>query len=95
VPFRLFLPQDAIRNVLMYLPLGCLLGLVIRRRTCRAFIGGLLVVLAVSVAFEIAQLFVPSRFASIDDTIWNTIGGGLGLGLCWWLTRATPGRSEP
>ncbi|MGH6904412.1 MAG: VanZ family protein [Geminicoccaceae bacterium] len=95
VPFRLFLPQDAVRNVLMYLPLGCLLGLLIRRRTCRAFLGGLLVVLAVSAALEVAQLSVASRFASIDDTIWNTIGGGLGLGLCWWLTRAARGRREP
>jgi hypothetical protein len=95
VPFRLFLPQDAFRNVLMYLPLGCLLGCLIRSGSHRAFAGGLLAVVAVSASLEIAQLFVASRFTSIDDTIWNTIGGGLGLGLAWWLTRGASGRREP
>jgi hypothetical protein len=95
VPFRLFLPQDALRNVLLYLPLGCLFGGLIRSRTQRAFAGGLLAVVAVSAAFEVAQLFVASRFASIDDTIWNTIGGGIGLGLAWWLTRGASARREP
>ena len=95
VPFRLFLPQDALRNVLMYLPLGCLLGCLIRSRTHRAFAGGLLAVVVVSAALEVAQLFVASRFASIDDTICNIIGGGIGLGLAWWLTRAASGRREP
>jgi VanZ like family len=84
-PFRLFLPQDALRNVLMYLPLGCLLGVLIRARTRLAFAGGLLAVVAVSASLEVAQLFLASRFASIDDVIHNTIGGGLGLGLSWWL----------
>ncbi|MGH6899785.1 MAG: VanZ family protein [Geminicoccaceae bacterium] len=95
VPFRLFLPQDAILNVLMYLPLGCLLGCLIRSRTHRAFAGGLLAVVAVSAAFEVAQLFVASRFTSIDDTICNTIGGGIGLGLAWWLTGGATGRRDP
>ena len=85
VPFRLFFPQDVVLNVLMYLPLGCLLGLSIRQRTYRAFAGGLLAVLAVSASFEGAQLFVASRFTSVDDIFCNTLGGGLGLGLSWWL----------
>ena len=87
VPFRLFFPQDVVLNVLMYLPLGCLLGFSMRERTWRAFAGGLLAVLAVSASFEGAQLFVASRFTSVDDIICNTSGGGLGLGLSWWLRR--------
>ena len=91
VPFRLLFPQDVVLNVLMYLPLGCLLGLSVRARTGRAFAGSLLALLAVSAAFEGAQLFVASRFTSVDDIICNTIGGGLGLGLAWWLTRGAGG----
>jgi VanZ like family len=91
-PFRLFLPQDALLNVLMYLPLGGLLGLLIRARTWRTFAGGLPALLIVSASFEVAQLFVASRFASIDDVICNTLGGGLGLGLVWWLNRAASRR---
>jgi glycopeptide antibiotics resistance protein len=55
-----------------------------------------LAVAAVSLAFETAQLFISSRFASIDDLIFNTLGGALGvwLGFClsrrlaaWWPAR--------
>jgi hypothetical protein len=86
VPFRLFLAADAARNVLMYVPLGFLVGLLMPSGRCRAFAGGLLIVLAVSAVLELAQLFVASRFTSIDDTIANTAGGALGLGLAFWLT---------
>ena len=87
VPFRLFLPEDAIRNTFMYAPLGLLLGLMVRSTGHAALCGGLLVILGVSVTFEVAQLFVASRFSSIDDTIYNTIGGGLGLALALWGRR--------
>jgi glycopeptide antibiotics resistance protein len=63
----------------------------IRQRTYRAFAGGLLAVLAVSASFEGAQLFVASRFTSVDDIFCNTLGGGLGLGLSWWLVRGASG----
>jgi VanZ like family len=91
VPFRLLFPQDIVRNVLMYLPLGCLLGLAIRPRSWRALVGGLLAILAVSASLEGAQMLVASRFTSVDDIICNTIGGGLGLGLSWWLVRGPSG----
>jgi VanZ like family len=81
VPFRLFLLEDAIRNTLMYAPLGLLLGLSMRSRSYAALFRALLVIFGVSVTFEIAQLFVASRFPSVDDTIYNTIGGGMGLAL--------------
>lgn len=87
VPFRLFLPGDAVRNVLMYIPLGLLIGLMAGARTRLAMVGGLLVILGVSLTFEITQLFVASRFPAVDDTINNTIGGAVGLCLARWLTR--------
>jgi VanZ like family len=86
-PFRLFLMEDAIRNTLMYIPLGVLFGLMMRWRARSAFVGGLLFLVGVSVTFEIAQLFVASRFASIDDVLFNTVGGSLGLILALFLTR--------
>jgi hypothetical protein len=87
VPFRLFLLQDAIRNSLIYVPLGLLLGLMARSRNSAALLGGMLTVLGVSVTFEIAQLFVASRFSAVDDTIYNTLGGGLGLPLALYGRR--------
>jgi hypothetical protein len=78
---------DATRNVVMYIPLGCLLGLMVRTRNAWTFSALLLTVAAVSVAFETAQLFVPSRFPSVDDLIFNTLGGAFGLSLGFWLKK--------
>lgn len=87
VPFRLFLLDDAIRNTLMYIPLGLMFGLMLRSGGPVSFFQGLLLVVGVSMTFEIAQLFVASRFPSIDDVLFNTIGGGVGLVLALVLTR--------
>jgi VanZ family protein len=74
----------------MYVPLGCLLGLMTRSRKPWTFRALLLTVAAVSAAFEIAQLFVPSRFPPVDDLICNTPGGAPGLRLGFrWRRRAT------
>jgi hypothetical protein len=89
VPFRLFLPGDAIRNTLMYGPLGLLLGLMARSSSAAAFFGRLLVILGISVGFESAQLLVQSRFPAVDDVICNAIGGGLGLALALYGRRLT------
>jgi VanZ like family len=93
MPFRLFLLQDAIRNTLMYAPLGLLLGLAMRSSSYAALFRGLLVIFGVSATFELAQLFVASRFPAIDDTIYNTVGGGLGLALAHYGRRARCGRA--
>ncbi|MCS5713686.1 VanZ family protein [Herbiconiux sp. CPCC 205716] len=63
-------------NVLLFVPLGLLLGLLLGRR-----IWGLsvLVCFAGSAAIELTQyLFLPARFATVDDVIANTLGGLLG-----------------
>jgi hypothetical protein len=93
VPLRLFLVEDVIRNTLMYVPLGVLLGLMVRSASYRAAVGGLLLVLGVSTTFEIAQLFVASRFPSADDVLFNTIGGGVGLACALLLTRPASKRA--
>jgi hypothetical protein len=73
--------EDALRNVAMYRPLGCLLGLMAHRRNRCTFGALVLTVAGVSLAFETAQLLIPSRFPSIDDLICNTAGGAVGV----WL----------
>jgi glycopeptide antibiotics resistance protein len=71
----------------MYLPLGCLLGMMAHRRNRRTFGALVLTVAAVSLAFETVQLFIPSRFPSIDDLIFNSAGGALGVWLGFSLRR--------
>ena len=92
VPFRLFLVEDAVRNTFMYIPLGALFGLMMRCGRRIAFVRGLLCVIGVSVTFELAQLFSVSRFPSIDDVLFNALGGSLGLVLAVFLIRR-PGRA--
>jgi hypothetical protein len=87
VPFRVFLAEDAIRNTLMYIPLGALFGLMMRGGRRLAFCRGLLLVVGVSLTFETAQLFSADRFPSIDDVLFNTVGGSLGLALAVLVTR--------
>lgn len=87
VPFQRFLLDDALRNIVMYLPLGCLLGLMARVRDRHRFGALVLAIAGVSLAFECAQLFLDSRFPSVDDLIFNTLGGTLGLALAFWLAR--------
>ena len=93
VPFRLFLVQDAIRNTFLYIPLGVLFGLMMRWRSRFAFVVGLLLIVGVSATFETAQLFVASRFPSIDDVLFNAAGGSLGLALALFLTRTASRRA--
>lgn len=78
---------DAVRNVLMYLPLGCLLGLLVATRSTLTFGMLVIAVAGTSVGFETAQLFLASRFPSVDDVIFNTLGGSLGVGLGFALAK--------
>jgi hypothetical protein len=87
VPLVDFDLADAARNIVMYVPLGCLLGLMVRSRNPWTLSALALAVVAVSAAFETAQLFVPSRFPSVDDLIFNTLGGALGVWLGFGLQR--------
>jgi len=93
VPFRPFLPEDALWNVLMYVPLGLLFGLIMRHRGRFALVRGVPLIAGISVSFETAQLLVESRFTSIDDVLCNTLGGGLGIALALALTKSWSARA--
>ncbi|WP_194291343.1 VanZ family protein [Cumulibacter manganitolerans] len=83
-------------NILMFVPLGCLLSLLARRRW-----HGTVLALALSVAAEIAQIVIPSRQPSLRDVLGNFSGAAVGAVLAWLLVawarrrdrRADPGTS--
>ncbi|MCR2785008.1 MULTISPECIES: VanZ family protein [unclassified Microbacterium] len=67
-------------NIVMFIPLGFLFTLLVRRHWL-----GVVVALAASVAAELAQLLIPSREPSLRDVLANTVGAGLGAVLAWML----------
>jgi glycopeptide antibiotics resistance protein len=91
--------QDAFNNVLLFVPFGLLLGLLINGGKAAAgrwhlALGAILLMAAVSAGFETLQIFVPRRAPSVDDLIFNILGGGVSLFsvLAWGLrwTKKTP-----
>jgi hypothetical protein len=93
VPFRDFKPYDALLNVVGYVPLGLLFGVLgwLRPgagRGWRRFVGLLLAVAAVSATLEMLQFAIPVRHPSTTDLLLNTLGGGIGLILVVWAEAA-------
>ena len=78
-PLKYMKPSDARNNLLLYMPLGLLLGWLWRGAGWRGVLGGLLAITAVSATMELAQLFSPRRHPSINDLILNVAGGGLAI----------------
>jgi glycopeptide antibiotics resistance protein len=66
--------EDA-ANIALFVPLG----LVLARRLRPLVAWGLAI--AVSAACETAQLWIPTRHASVRDVAMNAIGAGIGVGL--------------
>ena len=66
---------EDLSNVALFVPLGAVLA--IRLRPLSAW--GLAV--AASIACETAQLWIPTRHASVRDVLMNTVGAGIGVGL--------------
>ena len=91
VPLRDLNAADAARNLVLYIPLGFLLGLLLGagsgRRRWRVVLGALLGAAAVSLSMELLQVLVPQRVPSVDDLIFNTLSGGLGALLAIRLER--------
>ena len=73
---------DVTINVVGYMPLGTLLALgwVRSGHAARARLWPLLVGFALSACLEAAQTYLPSRVASREDCLLNTLGTGLGAG---------------
>ena len=69
-------PRDAIRNVILFLPVGFLY-----RLTRGGQPGAILLGFAISAAAEIGQFFMPARTPSFIDLGTNTLGAWLGAAL--------------
>jgi hypothetical protein len=78
VPLNALNAYDAVQNVVLYMPLGFVLALWGRCRPWRILLYSSVIVAAVSAGMEALQLFVPRRWPSVDDLIFDTIGGALG-----------------
>jgi VanZ family protein len=72
-----FALADAILNLLLFLPIGFLLALRHRGSPVRTWAS----LTALAVAIELAQLFLPGRFATLSDVLMNSSGAAIGIGL--------------
>ena len=82
VPCGDFAVEDALLNVLLFVPFGLSLRL-LGKSYIRIVITGLLM----SASIELLQLVIPGRDSSLRDVVTNTIGAGLGA-LLWSHWRA-------
>ena len=84
--------QNLVGNVIAFMPLGAGYLLLSRRRP-RA-IWALCIGLAVSLAFELIQLFAGIGSFDVDDLILNALGTMLGYAGMWAVNRACAGRAR-
>jgi glycopeptide antibiotics resistance protein len=75
-------------NVVLFIPLGVLIGAWLGRRTGQGAWRAILLLAAISASFEMLQLFIPGRVTSIDDVTANTLGGAFGVLLARWLSAS-------
>lgn len=86
-PFQNLYLRDVILNLAGFVPLGLLVAMWMRERDRGAVWRPLLLVIAVSASLETLQLGFPDRNLSVNDLIFNTIGGGVGIALAYWMGR--------
>ncbi|OII27352.1 VanZ family protein [Frigoribacterium sp. MCBA15_019] len=89
IPFHDYELRDALTNVVVFIPLGILIPLVMRRPSGWKV---LLTAAAVSLTIEVLQLVTQKLFsgghvADINDFIWNTLGGVSGFAIYRALIR--------
>ena len=88
IPFQHYYPADMILNVILFMPLGVLVGAWLRQRDGQGMWHAIILLAAISASFEMLQLFIPDRVTSVDDVISNTLGGALGVLLVRWLSAS-------
>ena len=95
VPFHDYEVADALENVAVFVPLGVLIPLLVRRPSWWRV---LLVGAGVSLTIELLQLaaqrfFSGGHVADVNDFTWNTVGGITGYALFALVSRV-PGSSR-
>ncbi|ARU51638.1 hypothetical protein CBR64_09265 [Cellulosimicrobium cellulans] len=78
-------------NVLAFVPLGVLVYLAARQRRLARM---LLVVVGLSVAFEIVQYVAGIGASDVTDVLTNIAGGLVGLGVAWLALRLFGDRAQ-
>lgn len=90
--------SDAIDNFLLFIPLGVTLYFCFNHTFGRVF-AVLVCWLVLGVLLQIAQLYLPSRVASLTDSFWNALGLITGLFFSYflapWLYRQASHMKEP
>lgn len=79
--FRPTTPDEAAANLLVYLPLGLVLGLMAMRRQCGRWIGVLAATIvggSLGILVETLQTCLESRVASCTDILLNCVGAAIG-----------------
>jgi VanZ family protein len=78
-----FVLRDMILNVIIYMPLGLVAVLALRRWRSRAFAVAAAIAFGflLSVSMELLQVYVPGRDSSLVDVLTNTLGTAAGAGL--------------
>ena len=78
---------DRFNNILLFAPLGFVLGLLVNGDSLLRNAGLTLIISCFSTTIEVLQLGLVGRFSSLSDILFNTVGGVLGLALACWLVR--------
>ena len=91
IPFSDYEANDALMNIGVFVPLGMLIPLMLKRPTWGRV---LTIVVAASLAIEVTQyaaqgLFGGGHITDINDFIFNVIGGALGYGILLLLARSS------
>jgi glycopeptide antibiotics resistance protein len=76
--FRTFSVFDALQNILLFAPLGYLLAAGPQGKSPRGLWQAAFACFALSAAVECAQAWIPGRFPSCWDVLFNTAGGIIG-----------------
>ena len=88
--FPFFRPFDIVVNIIGFMPLGFLCALVLRRTSLAGTARVILVVgfgIALSVALEFLQAYLPTRTSGIADVVSNSLGMIPGYILCLVLYK--------
>jgi len=95
---------DRLNNILLFMPLGLVLGLAARRDGWISNCKIVILVSSLSTIIEVLQIALPGRYPSLSDIIFNTFGGMFGLALArllkgkpaqtFLMTRKSPDVTE-
>lgn len=77
-------PEDALINVLLFLPIGAFGGLALEgwgRSPVTRVTAALSVAFVFALVLQLLQLWLPARTAAVSDALWNVVGTAVGMPL--------------